>query len=247
MEPQKNAAEEARYEALAMALKSPDRHDHDEPFEEALDLVGANSLEVYESKLLLAVLDKISEGPIEGGGIALKFTREVKDKMENFRPDYGNFEHIQEVLDRIVAFPNANREARKVALRALFSVPRLYLTKGAVSQVGAILDSGITPREDSFEEEAVKLAAQAATDVISHKTDDGSNIQNLYKIVTKALIDGNLDEGLSRRFVRRMKEAKLTLKDKFPVADLEILKSISSSTAVAPDISEMARSAILAK
>lgn len=206
--PEENAPlnlEEKRYASLTQTLSSPDKDDFDAPFEEVESIVGSADLKPYQTKLIDAVLNKISEGPEYGEGIQIKFARDVCKNLESLRGGSAKqAELIVDVLDRIISFPNANRDARKPALRVLLDSPRLRVTMKTVDSLRAAFESQKREKEETFENYAVKQVTESATQYVDSDLEEDTPLRAMFDLVIAQLLVGNLPEGHARKLTKEL-------------------------------------------
>lgn len=237
MEGGEDLREQKKYESYIMDLKSPDRQAFDEAFQEAAYIAGKKERKPYHEALLEAVLSKVSEGPLtEETSVGIGFVRKLEKRFSG-ESKYTDFEHLDSVLDRIVAMPNANTYARQLSLEILFE-GYSRISHNTVEIVKSALNSDLKNKKDSFEYAAVDIAYKAAKEKVGNKQEKGSPNAELYRVITKALVDGKLDEGSARSFVVELK------KEWGSDDDIKLLEEIRDSKFLAADIRDTANRAL---
>ncbi len=228
-----DAREEARYASMMESLKEKDDSMHDAAYEEAENAIcRRGDLLKRESDLIEAVMKKVENGTRDGYGNANRLALNLKRRLSR---DGVNNDRVVSILDRIAAFPNANETARTYAVEAVFDIPHIYLSQRMIDYVATLPENKASKKQGTFENKTVDKAMDIAADGLGQKEGEPDSVgDKVFKSLRQSILDGKIDEGMVRRFMRNIRY-------KWGDNDLDFLKQIKNSTKLASDIREMAR------
>ncbi len=219
----------AKYESLAMDLKSAEKEKWTDSFNEALSIIGKEGLKPYQESLVESVLEKISQGPADGEGIDYKFVSKLLDLY-----GYRNREVLTNTLHRILLMSQANLQAKAKVIEFLLDNNGNRLTTDTLK----ILDVYLQPHASIDQRLTAKAMECAFNLVILLGRRKGEETKDaFFELAISKMVAGNFPEGLAIRMT------KVLATD--PANNFSFLRQIRDSEFLSNDVKQIAKKGLI--